>query len=145
MMRVLCVIALCLGAIATTNGCISDDRTVEESEIVLVGGGGGQCGSNFCTGKTFCCNESCGICAPIGGGCTQQVCLRAEEPEAAAPDLEGEQASTPLADSNVVIGPIGPQPCGKNTCTGGTRCCNASCGTCVPPGFECTQQVCDAD
>ncbi len=41
------------------------------------GGGNGEstpCGSNVCGAGEFCCNESCGICAPIGGGCTEQFC-----------------------------------------------------------------------
>ncbi len=27
-----------------------------------------------CGSDEFCCNESCGICAPIGGSCTQEFC-----------------------------------------------------------------------
>jgi hypothetical protein len=27
-----------------------------------------------CRSGEFCCNESCGICAPIGGSCTQEFC-----------------------------------------------------------------------
>jgi zona occludens toxin (predicted ATPase) len=34
----------------------------------------GFCGPSFCNRGTYCCNESCGICAPIGGFCTQQFC-----------------------------------------------------------------------
>lgn len=37
-------------------------------------GAGIPCGKNTCTGDTFCCNESCGTCAPRGGACTQQLC-----------------------------------------------------------------------
>lgn len=136
MIRVVYVVALWLGAVVISNGCVAEDKTAVDSEIVI---GGGQCGSNVCSGKTFCCNASCGICAPIGGGCTQQACLVADEQDTTAAD---ELVSTPAADTNIVIGPIGPQQCGKVTCTGGTHCCNASCGTCVPPGGECTQQIC---
>lgn len=32
------------------------------------------CGKARCAVGQYCCNESCGICAPIGGACTQQVC-----------------------------------------------------------------------
>jgi hypothetical protein len=32
------------------------------------------CGGNVCPKGTFCCNASCGTCAPLGGACTQQVC-----------------------------------------------------------------------
>lgn len=35
---------------------------------------GQPCGDNTCGEGTYCCNESCGICAPKGGACTQQVC-----------------------------------------------------------------------
>lgn len=37
----------------------------------------------------------------------------------------------------------GEQPCGSAVCATGTVCCNASCGVCTPPGFACTQQVCN--
>lgn len=33
------------------------------------------CGTAYCDPATeFCCNESCSICAPIGGACIQLVC-----------------------------------------------------------------------
>lgn len=35
---------------------------------------GGGCGGNTCGAGQFCCNASCGICAPIGGACIQVVC-----------------------------------------------------------------------
>jgi hypothetical protein len=35
---------------------------------------GQPCGDNVCGAGTFCCNPSCGICAPKGGACTQQFC-----------------------------------------------------------------------
>jgi len=35
---------------------------------------GEACGDNTCGKGTYCCNESCGICAPTGGFCTQQFC-----------------------------------------------------------------------
>jgi hypothetical protein len=30
----------------------------------------------ICGAGEFCCNESCGICAPLGGFCTQELCDR---------------------------------------------------------------------
>lgn len=33
-----------------------------------------QCGGNVCGAGEYCCNSSCGICAPEGGVCTQQFC-----------------------------------------------------------------------
>jgi hypothetical protein len=38
------------------------------------GGGGEPCGDNTCGPGEYCCNRSCGICAPIDGFCTQQYC-----------------------------------------------------------------------
>jgi len=32
------------------------------------------CGSTVCQGGDVCCNDSCGICTPPGGVCTQQFC-----------------------------------------------------------------------
>lgn len=43
------------------------------------GGSGGtlgeKCGMNTCPADQTCCNASCGICAPPGGGCIQIACL----------------------------------------------------------------------
>lgn len=38
------------------------------------GQGGEPCGDLFCGASSYCCNESCGICAPIGGACIQLAC-----------------------------------------------------------------------
>jgi hypothetical protein len=35
---------------------------------------GEPCGAAVCGAEEYCCNESCGICAPEGGVCTQQFC-----------------------------------------------------------------------
>jgi len=35
---------------------------------------GAPCGTNVCGAGEFCCNASCGTCAPLGGACTQQFC-----------------------------------------------------------------------
>ena len=36
-------------------------------------------------------------------------------------------------------------PCGTNSCTGGTYCCNPTCGVCAPRGALCAAQICGAD
>ena len=41
------------------------------------------------------------------------------------------------------LNPGGGAQCGAVTCGVGLECCNASCGTCVPPGGACTQQYCE--
>jgi hypothetical protein len=33
-----------------------------------------SCGGAVCAAGYFCCNRSCGMCAPRGGACTQQYC-----------------------------------------------------------------------
>ncbi|EJT75656.1 hypothetical protein GGTG_05588 [Gaeumannomyces tritici R3-111a-1] len=42
------------------------------------GGGGGEspvtCGKNKCGKGQYCCNSSCGICAPVDGACIQLFC-----------------------------------------------------------------------
>jgi hypothetical protein len=38
------------------------------------------CGSSLCEAGEFCCNESCGICAPRGGVCIQIQCGHAPVP-----------------------------------------------------------------
>ncbi len=35
---------------------------------------GEPCNQTTCNAKQFCCNFSCSICAPRGGGCIQIVC-----------------------------------------------------------------------
>lgn len=35
---------------------------------------GGPCGRITCPADQVCCNESCGICTPVDGVCTQQLC-----------------------------------------------------------------------
>lgn len=35
---------------------------------------GGTCGDNVCGQGEFCCNPSCGVCAPIGGYCLDIYC-----------------------------------------------------------------------
>lgn len=32
------------------------------------------CGAAVCAAGSYCCNASCGICAPLGEGCTQDLC-----------------------------------------------------------------------
>jgi hypothetical protein len=84
---------------------------------------GQPCGNNRCGSGEFCCNESCGICAPKGGSCTQQVC------------------TDPLVKAEPTEESFG-QPCGSSVCGSGEFCCNESCGICAPKGGGCTQQFC---
>ncbi len=52
-------------------------HTLGETSAALAGGGSGAstaCGSVTCSAGEFCCNVSCSICAPVGGGCTDKFC-----------------------------------------------------------------------
>jgi hypothetical protein len=35
---------------------------------------GVACGASVCGEGEYCCNEGCGLCAPIGAMCTQRTC-----------------------------------------------------------------------
>lgn len=89
-MRTLCTvvsfafiaIAGCATSVDTSTGSPESQKSdVEEVALDPATGSSqleedaaGFCGPSFCRQGTFCCNESCGICAPIGGFCTQQLC-----------------------------------------------------------------------
>ncbi len=60
--------------------CRPGDKCVEDASgagsCVADGGGEGvACGKGTCAAGDVCCNESCGVCTPPGGACTQQVCI----------------------------------------------------------------------
>jgi hypothetical protein len=142
MNKILYIVALCLATVVINNGCLSEQVKGEETQSI---GGGGQCGTRVCGSSQFCCNESCSICAPLGGACTQQFCGTPDQPTedtaAAVPgDTVEEPVSRPDVDEDLILV---PQQCGSVTCSPGTHCCNASCGICVPPGGFCTQQICN--
>jgi hypothetical protein len=52
------------------------------------GASGEPCGSSLCKAGEFCCNESCGICAPRGGVCTQIQCGHASTPAQCTVDTD---------------------------------------------------------
>jgi hypothetical protein len=124
MFKALCIAVLCLGGAIAAGAC---------TDSIRLDNAGERCGSNVCTGDTYCCNDSCGVCAPLGGVCTQQFCGTS-----VAPPEELVSQPDPSDDSLVIV----PRQCGNTVCTGNTHCCNASCGICAPPRGVCSQQVC---
>jgi hypothetical protein len=62
---------LCTQEVCDTGTLAPEAPAAPESEDPSFGQ---PCGNNVCGSGTFCCNASCGICAPRGGSCTQQVC-----------------------------------------------------------------------
>ncbi|MBN1207650.1 MAG: hypothetical protein JXB05_22490 [Myxococcaceae bacterium] len=93
---------------------------------------GGPCGSNYCGAGTFCCNPSCGVCAPLGGGCLDVVCDVAQ----VAPE-ESQKAAVQQAPEESLS-----TSCGGVVCGAGTYCCNPSCGICAPKGASCIDIAC---
>jgi hypothetical protein len=54
--------------------CIQGYVFSDKSCSCVPQGGGEPCGNGTCGANEYCCNASCGICAPVGGVCTQQAC-----------------------------------------------------------------------
>jgi hypothetical protein len=131
---------------------------------------GPACGKVTCAVGEVCCNPSCSVCTPPDGMCTQQLCMddaqrsaieaqsgqnESGEPAAeAAPEGQGEGAHATCANVRCMAGthcemvqvqcvraPC-PPACGKNTCSTGQTCCNASCGICTEPGQGCIKMLC---
>ena len=140
MMKALCVITCFLGTIVIHHGCATERKSVADHES---GSRRASCGSNVCTGQTYCCNASCGICAPLGGFCTQQACVTSETSSASNDGTSESNPNTPESKDDRPTDPSNSRQCGKARCTGNTHCCNPSCGICVPPDGVCTQQFCE--
>jgi hypothetical protein len=54
------------------------DRAPVAANTLIVVAVGEPCGAATCGHGEYCCNASCGICAPRGGVCTQQYCSAGE-------------------------------------------------------------------
>jgi hypothetical protein len=48
---------------------------VSDGQPICVSNGNWECGKNVCPAGQQCCNESCGLCAPLDGACIQIACL----------------------------------------------------------------------
>ena len=97
---------------------------------------GVQCGSVRCLQNEVCCNQSCGICTPRGGACTQQFCEPTEAPTPTPASSIGGSGGVGSSQGNGVL-------CGPNRCAVGELCCNQSCGICTPPGGACIELFCE--
>jgi hypothetical protein len=62
----------CTQTMLCIQGYVWDDKSC--SCVPGAGAGGVACGNGTCGSGEYCCNSSCGICAPRGAMCTQQVC-----------------------------------------------------------------------
>ncbi len=108
-------------------GC-PDDRALLAMLVGIEGGLccasaglGEDCGPKTCAAGEVCCNESCGICTPPGGGCIELYC----EPAAAGCDSITCDAGThcEMQDVVCVTDPCPPQP----TCVPDPTCDLVDC------------------
>lgn len=133
---------------------------------------GQKCGVTTCGLGEECCNESCGVCVPIGGSCAQVMCEPAGKQcgpnvcSGKTPHCCNESCGICTADDGFCTQQLcnrgftpseskrnaeadkiklDGQKCGKATCPEGMSCCNSSCGICVKPGGACTQQFCQTE
>jgi hypothetical protein len=90
---------------------------------ICVRRGGEPCGRTRCGRGEYCCNPSCGVCTPVGGGCATVYCPPDPEPWPEPEPWPGER-------------------CGNTVCPRGQYCCNASCSICAPPNAACLMIAC---
>lgn len=102
-----------------------------EQELVV---GGGACGATTCARGSFCCDASCGACAPLGSACLDVVRCAAPGPQ-----VQQQAAPQPPPESDALQG----ESCGTGTCGKGSYCCNPSCGICAPRGAGCPDVMCN--
>lgn len=55
-------------------GCVPDPGPEPPTSEPPTSTRGEPCGRSFCERGEYCCNRSCGICAPEGGSCIQVEC-----------------------------------------------------------------------
>lgn len=67
--RSLGLIAWALVGMVPLTGCPSSHPRGDDAGHV-----GEPCGEVLCDEGLFCCNASCSLCAPAGGGCIAVVC-----------------------------------------------------------------------
>ena len=85
---------------------------------------GPTCGPKTCPAGEYCCNSSCGICAPKGAACIQIACD--QKPDAGVPEAG-----------------VNPgERCGSQTCGSGEVCCSPTCGICTRKGAPCPAIAC---
>jgi hypothetical protein len=80
----------------------------------------------------------------MGGSCATDAPVVDETVDVDIPAVETDSTGSLVSLPDEPAQVVGPQ-CGAVVCPAGTRCCNPTCGACVPPGVECTQEVCSRD
>jgi hypothetical protein len=144
--------AAVIGAIGVSRSPVAAEDVPTDSVVIIEGPVDGgviipeeapvdlnvPCGGTYCTVGQYCCNESCGICAPIGGACTQEFCG-----ETCGPTTCGYGEVCCNASCGICVPPgyacaqAACEVCGDVTCRPGESCCNPVASICVPPGYAC--------
>jgi hypothetical protein len=159
------------GEQASNGSCWCDDKCAEYGDCcsdMEATCGGGEPDPSLCMTNSQCgagqiCDHSECMSGCKDGGICPAVCY-GQCVEAPPPAQCGGFAGLPCPGGKVCIDDPGDDcdpnnggadcggicvdeviPCGDNVCTGGTYCCNASCGICVPKGMFCTQQACSPE
>ncbi|MDP9409024.1 MAG: hypothetical protein M3P70_00720 [Actinomycetota bacterium] len=122
-----------------------------------------MCGEAVCGAEEYCCNESCSICAPIGGSCTEQFCGDQCQSDADCPHRDGDACTGAACEEGTcVYFTVDCVPgfvcCGNGECVDvssdpancgacGTVCDSGVCsdGTCSPTGEGCDEGEVDCD
>lgn len=111
-------------------------------------GGSVSCGPTTCAAGEVCCNESCGVCTPPDGFCTDEVCLDAgTEPDGGGSVFACGTVITCASDieyCQVVAGGV-PGGMPSYACHSLPDSCASppTCASCFPgsPGVSCTDTM----
>ncbi|WP_052517493.1 hypothetical protein [Archangium violaceum] len=135
-MKMQLVVLSLVSLMAACGGVSEQEPVVPASVEEALEIGGIACGPNVCGVGTYCCNSSCGVCAPKGAACLDVMCETSAQPEVEAQVKQPEPEPAAIS-----IGSGGP--CGTNYCGKGYFCCNPGCGVCAPTGGGCPDVMCD--
>jgi hypothetical protein len=122
---------LVAGTHETITGPAGEGKSLTASEFYLKANAAKPdepCGDNTCGAGEYCCNASCGICAPEGGACIQIAC----EPLCHDVCEEGDALATTCGDCAATVCAADPYCC--NTAWDGICVSEAAqlCGACEP-------------
>lgn len=100
-----------------------------------------KCGSSVCAIGEFCCNSSCGICAPAGGACIDIMCTPTKQPRCTTEtdcvmyqSFCGNQATCGVylnGEKSPKICPPAPNVRYADPCLGLVAVCDSATGTCI--------------
>jgi hypothetical protein len=107
-----CEAVLCIEGTHCCDVCGQANCVSNDVPCPLAFCAGEECNGVYCGAGEYCCNYSCSICAPYGGGCPEIYCGG------------------------------GGEVCGDTVCAEGQYCCNPTCGICAPLDGACIMIAC---